>query len=482
VIKPTKLWRTTSEECSLVLYAHSDGPVKRPYPGVRVLFWPDGKPCWPANMYLASTIRSGRSIGTSNTYAAELALFLRFLYQEKNQLDNVANDDIYRFSERLVAEPHPRIPQSGRRGGTQVNKILRRALTFLRWYQKLHPLSPLLVGEQGSGARITVEERVVRHKNRMIRYLWHDSMVSESVPADIKPMARNVFLALLAACRRLAKSRYVQARAATILKLLSDSGARRSEIASLRVSVVLEVVREKGTKLLLRTAKRGDWKVREVPMPPSTLDAIVSFIEVDRKLHVRRLRNAKKISHDPGWLFLTQDGKKLAVESITQDFARLRRIAGVSGRATAHMLRHRWITIQVLERLKAYIGKRLPMDMATSILTHVASMTGHRRIESLWSYVDLAFQEMGIWDTAETVINMRMNAEAAHRELTEIRERHSDGSPLTREELGRVDKLLHDLLTHVKPEFVEAAARKIDLRMALDTHSFRGNLHEGSRN
>lgn len=455
------------------MYAHSGGPVKRGLPNVRILFWPDGMPCWPANMYLVRTLRRGRTVGTSNTYAAELALLIRFLYQKRLQFDSIDNDGLHLFSEWLVEEPHPRIPQSERRGGTQTNKILRRALDFLRWYQGLFSISRPIVGEHGSSAKIIVEERISHFKGRVVHYLWHDSMVRDSVPADIKPMARNVFLALLMACRNLASSRYVQARAAAVLKLLSDSGARRVEVASLRVSDILDAVRKKSTKLLLRTAKRGDWVSREVPFPKSTLDALVSYIEIDRKLHVNRLKKNKKMSRDPEWLFLTEYGGQLNVESITQDFARLRRLAEISGRATAHMLRHRWITIQVLERLKAYIGKRLPMDMATTILTHVASMTGHKRIESLWAYIDLAFEEMGIWDTAESVINMRMNAEAAHRELLEIRSTHEDGSALSHSELLRVDKLLHDLLAHVKPEFVEVASRQIDLRMALDTHSLR---------
>jgi hypothetical protein len=112
------------------------------------------------------------------------------------------------------------------------------------------------------------------------------------------------------------------------------------------------------------------------------------------------------------------------------------------------------------------------MDIATTILTKVASMTGHKQIESLWTYIDLAFEEMGIWDTAESVINMRMNAEAAHRELCEIRSRHSDGDGLTKGELKRVDLLLHNLLEHVRPEFAKSS-HGMDLRMMINTHSMR---------
>ena len=99
-------------------------------------------------------------------------------------------------------------------------------------------------------------------------------------------------------------------------------------------------------------------------------------------------------------------------------------------------------------------------------------MTDHKQIESLWTYIDLAFEEMGIWDTAESVINMRMNAEAAHRELCEIRSRHRDGDSLTKGELKLVDQLLHNLLEHVRPEFAKSS-QGIDLQMMIDTHSMR---------
>lgn len=99
-------------------------------------------------------------------------------------------------------------------------------------------------------------------------------------------------------------------------------------------------------------------------------------------------------------------------------------------------------------------------------------MTGHKQIESLWTYIDFAFEEMGIWDTAESVINMRMNAEAAHRELCEIRRLHCNGESLTTDELKRVDSLLVNLPDQIKPEFAKSS-RGIDFSMMIDTHSMR---------
>lgn len=467
--KHNKLWEVTDERCTLALYAaHSHIP----HSGIRVLFWPNLIPCWTANMYLVTLLRKGLSTGTVNTYITELSFFIRFIFNNKLKFDIINDETMHAFSNYLVKEPEHHFKQSLRRGGRQVNKILRRSLVFLKWYQTIFQPDQLIVGDLGSGARIIVENKVLYIKTKSIKYLWHSSMVPNDVPRDIKPLSRNIYLQLLEACNQITKSTYIQARTRTLLKILADTGARRVEILHIRISDIIDAVKTGQGKLVLFTAKRYDQKKRLVPIPKPTLDAILSFIEIKRKLHIQRLIKNKVILQDPDWLFVNDRGRQLNVETITQDIARLRKIAKIPEKATAHMLRHRWITIQVLERLKAYIGKKLPMDVATTILTKVASMTGHKNIGSLWIYIDLAFEEMGIWDTAGSVINMRLNAEAAHRELCEIRNMHKDGSNLTKEEIKHVDQLLYDLLNNINPK-ITVPNKEIGLKMEIDTHSFR---------
>ncbi len=470
--KQAKLWKKTDSDFCLALYAHSTGVHTKSFPGVRVLFWPNCIPCWPANMYLIMLLRQGRSIGTINTYASELAAFLRFIYYEGLNFETVDNETVHVFSKYLVSEEDPVAFQAQRRGGRQVNKIIRRALVFLKWYQTLFPISEPIVGIFGEGAKITIENRQLNVKGRKISFIWHSSMVPNDVPRDVKPLSRSLYLELLEACDLITKSPYIKARSRTLLKLLGDTGARRVEISQLTVADIYEAIDNGNGKLKLFTAKRNDKQERLVPIPLTTLKAVLSYVEVQRKIHVRKLKNRKLISQDNGWLFLNNVGQQLNTETITQDIARLRQIAGISESATAHMLRHRWITIQVLERLKSYIGQKLPMDIASTILTKVASMTGHKQIESLWPYIDLAFEEMGIWDTAESVINMRMNAEAAHRELCEIRSLHADGENLSKDELKKVDRLLHDLLENVKQD-INLSSPSLDLELSTEAHSFR---------
>lgn len=469
---PTKLWRKTDSDFRLPLYAHRTGVHCQSFPGVRVLFWPNNIPCWPVNMYLVTLLRRGCAIGTVNTYASELASFIRFLFDHNASFESISDGSFHEFSEFLVDEQDHIAASSKRRGGRQVNKIIRRSLVFLRWYQTLFPVTETIIGSFGEGAKITIENRRFSVNGKSTDYMWHSSMVPNDVPQDVMPMPRVIYLNLLEACNLLAKSPYVQARSRTLLKLLADTGARRVEIAQLTVSDILEAVEVGNGKLRLITAKRKDGRERLVPIPATTLNAVLSYVEVQRRVHVRKLKKRKAIEHDNDWLFLNNSGHHLNPETITQDIVRLRKIAGISEKATAHMLRHRWITIQVLERLKSYIGQKLPMDIASTILTKVASMTGHKQIESLWPYIDLAFEEMGVWDTADSVISMRMNAEAAHRELREIRSLHSDGSLLTKSEIAKIDQVLRVLLDNIEIDDAESEPIGVP-SLTAECHSFR---------
>ena len=95
-----------------------------------------------------------------------------------------------------------------------------------------------------------------------------------------------------------------------------------------------------------------------------------------------------KLNSDPGYLFLSEiTGLPLCEQTITKEISLLRIIAGINEKACGHMFRHRFITLQIIYRLKEYIGKELPMDIAHVILTKVASITGHKGIKGLISYL-----------------------------------------------------------------------------------------------
>jgi site-specific recombinase XerD len=143
---------------------------------------------------------------------------------------------------------------------------------------------------------------------------------------------------------------------------------------------------------------------------------MLSFVRVARAKLIDDLTTRGVIAFDPGYLFLTNRGRPIDPETVTQDFHRLKRAAGIKGKASGHMLRHRWITLQVTERINAYATKRLPVDIGTTLLTKVASLTGHSLISSLKPYLHLATEELSIWDKGEQNFDDRSERDARDRQ------------------------------------------------------------------
>ena len=110
------------------------------------------------------------------------------------------------------------------------------------------------------------------------------------------------------------------------------------------------------------------------------------------------------------------------------------------------MFRHRFITIQVAHRLKEYIGQHLPMDVAHSILVKVAELTGHKDPMSLWKYIDLAWDELRVWDVAERVLRFRARAEGSLRQIETLM--RDNAGELSNSTLTRAMQVLRDLVDY----------------------------------
>jgi hypothetical protein len=60
-------------------------------------------------------------------------------------------------------------------------------------------------------------------------------------------------------------------------------------------------------------------------------------------------------------------------------------------------IRHRYITLQVMDRIKRLrtVGV-LGVEAASTVLAQVASLSGHSSPSSMWDYIDWAYQEMAV--------------------------------------------------------------------------------------
>lgn len=378
-----QLWTSAPLDFTLAVHGLKCVVGQWPAPRLRLLFWPSGRVCWQVNLYLIALRKRGLATTTVNTYASELSRLLRFIELYELELEGLCDDHLVAFSQWLQS--------SGKKASANhSNRLILRTIEFLSWLQHRLPV-PTLVGGDGDGAQITVSIRSGRRHRKSVRYC-HPALVPPNVRRVVRPMTVAVLERLMNASMLSARSEFVTSRNLTMLKLLSDSGIRREELVWIRISDVAHALNNDG-RLRIRTSKRSGNPIREVPVPIETLKSVNTFVEVHRRLQVRRL-GKRALFQDEGWLFCTRTGNRMAAASVSQLFSDFRKLAGIEGRASAHMLRHRWITLQLVHRLRAVTSDQpFGVEVLTTLLTRLASVTGHSGIDSLWTYVDWAFDE-----------------------------------------------------------------------------------------
>ena len=426
-----QLWRFADAECQLPAIGYNDNGIRlRKCKKAPVMHWPDGSVCWPVTSWLLSKYKrlSSKSArgSSAGTYASLLSNLVRFVYEKDISFSELCDDHLYEWAEQLRLEKDHRNGLIRRRKNSQIGRIMRRGLDFLQWYQDNLLIDRIIVGAKADLAQIKISRKQGKSGRFKFSYIDHHAIPIDDVPQDVKPIGHSVITSLYDAIPRSTKSSYVQKRRQQLLRLLEATGGRRIEISELQCSDI-EIAYET-SKLRMRTAKSQRDKFREVPVAREWIEPIVLFIKTHRKRLVKRLIVDGKIDKDPGYLFLSEAlGQPLSEETITSEISLLRRFADIDEKVCAHMFRHRFITLQVIYRLKGFIGQELPMDTAHVILTKVASLTGHKNPISLMPYIDLAFQEMGAWDTAEKVLTMRSKAEAEYRKIQTLEQDVSKG-------------------------------------------------------
>lgn len=308
-----------------------------------------------------------------------------FLFESKVVIEDVCDDVLVSFSDWLVNRK--------KSSGNHINRILLRVISFLEWYQTLL-VGRRLVGSLGQGAQVTISLRSLKSKQGVVRVrTQHHAMVPASIPRTVRPISSNIVSALLDSCEWAAKTNFRRSRDRCMLVLLADTGIRREELTWIRVSDVVGASADR--KLPVRTSKRKGNPYRLIPISDETFRMLLEYIDVTRSIQVRRLNRRKIGFKDQGWLFCTREGFKMAPSTVSQLFCDLRAEAGLTERISAHMLRHRYITLQVMARLRS-LSRRgsIGVEALTTVLSKIASLSGHSSLDSMWRYVDWAYEEL----------------------------------------------------------------------------------------
>lgn len=418
---------------------HKDGIhiTTQTIPAFPFMYWPSGKPCEPVNMYLLDIAHevTGDSL---RSYAAELSHLVRYCGKKPINIESLTDADIHSLSKQLQDEKSRRNPLERARNDNTIRAILSRVIRFLLWYQKnfMLLLHTPLIGESDVSPQITVK-RIKNDKsktrNRQIEYYYtHSAMPTSESREPKRPIALPVIEdiqrcinqqslleersarfvqryrnapALLAA-----QLEYMRARRHFMVWMMMHTGLRPSELVEMSV-------REHGNILATRTLKIPTKKRRKIKAPirsfPILLNA-AAFVHrylIARMTYCETLQGAGGEPNPGDSFFLTLDGEPIKKSSLEKDFERLVEDAGYKDvQACLSMFRHRFITYEVTVHLKEFIenagkSRQMMTDIDyESILKRVSAKTGHGSVQSLWHYIDLAWEELGVWGSIDKAI------------------------------------------------------------------------------
>lgn len=406
-------------------------------PAFPFMYWASGKPCEPVNMYLLE-IAHGVTGDSLRSYAAELSHLVRYCGNKSVSIESLTNADIHELSQQLQDEKSRRNPLERARNKNTVRAILSRAIRFLLWYQKdiMLMLRTPLIGEQNVSPQITINRTrndKRKSRNRQIEYYYtHSAMPTSESREPKRPIALPVIEDIQRVIYRqsvlgersakfvqryrnspallAAQLEYMRARRLFMVWMMMHTGLRPSELVEMNVREHFNILTTRTLKIPTKKRRRIKAPIRSFPILLNAATVVHRYL-IARTAYSETLHGAGLETTPGDSFFLTMNGESIKKSSLEKDFERLAEEAGYKDvQVCLSMFRHRFITYEVTAHLKEFIEKSgKSRQMMTdidyeSILKRVATKTGHGSVQSLWYYIDLAWEELGVWGSIDRAI------------------------------------------------------------------------------
>lgn len=424
---------------------------------VPLMRWPNGRPCEPVNAYLIEQMFHTTGASTQ-TYAAELSHLVRFCADHMIGFEALADKHLWQWSKQLQTAEARQRPGERARNNNTVRSIIRRALAFLVWYRDrlTVPGGTPLIGAAEVSPQITVKFLMNAHRSRTT-YLYHRSMpepvstepkgvMPRSMIEDIEKRIEDV--ATLdnlkeATTRRYAgdstlmrlELEYVCCRRRFMLWIMKRTGLRPAELAEMPLDENRDVLKSK--RLVLPTKKRRRKLVRSFAITLHDATYVARYL-ANRQAFLDTLAQRGVDVSSATTFLLARNGGAIEKGSLEKDFERLSKAAGYCDvQSCLSMFRHRFITYEVMAHLREFMGTAgKPRQLMTdadyrSILKRVAVKTGHGSVESLWHYIDLAWDEMDVWGKVDGALERLRATDRFYEELLDLRRDVATNSVVT---------------------------------------------------
>jgi integrase len=396
--------------------------VSRDAGNIPFIKWPNGHPCNEANaymIYLWSKNLSRRTRGgTISTYAKNISPLIRFCFVNNIRFIDLSDNRFTLFINSLNIK--------GKRGEIvrNTNTILnigRRCIDFLNFIGDFH-LSNTFIGTNKCSIIINKKNFKIRVKSGLKnRCYWHHSSFPQPSPVKKRsPISLNVVKKLKQAALQ-TKNKHIRLRRKVMIYAYEITGARRVEIANLKINDIKKALSYEDSSPLLEmmTAKNGN--ARLIPVPRGFLQECLFYIDNSRK---RIIRNTIGLKNDHGYLFINhQTGMPLTPETMTGEINRMCKAMNIdSSLGHGHLFRHGYITRIMVDLISRHnINNKDEFRRALlnveSLKLELQQYTGHRNTSSLDTYIDLAFHEITNYKETLDSVMLKRSAEMMFEQL-----------------------------------------------------------------
>ncbi|KWU48652.1 tyrosine-type recombinase/integrase [Pseudomonas palleroniana] len=452
MITESKYSDRTSEKLYTLLGKHEtfgsfsvDRILMRDASNIAFMSWPNGSPCLIGNLYMLTLFnrkgrgssrglsRAGDGGGTMGDYAAKLSQLLRFCYRDGRDPIMLNDGNFADYVEELRVEPSPKNPSVRKRTEDSITEVGRVWLDFLGFVGRLHGYDELVSPEGRIRAVMKTFEFIDASGNKSKRsYLVHHSFGPPSRRKSRNPITTEQIILLKETSRKSQDSNFVKARRALLIDVLTDTGARRSEIANLTIDDVKKAKAMPEPTLTMTTLKRGGDKVtRQVPVTPTLLQLLDTFIERARRNLMKKFHNNGK---DHRFLFVSETtGRPLTSKTLYNEIYDLKELSGIQSQICPHMFRHRFVTEYFIDFIQQHQINN-PDDFRKSLLLNtnifkedVIQWTGHLNASSINTYLHLALAALSDYSATVTSIHIKRAMDGYFMREKELRQRLKEG-------------------------------------------------------
>lgn len=420
--------------------------------GVPLPTWPDGRWCIELAAYMHSLAVQRLSVldrgGTLGTYASELSHLVRYCYANRVDFHRLTDAQFQMFVRSLGADKRPDGEQV--RNNRTIIKIGRHTLSFLDYVGRRRGIADFLSpdGPHIQAVRKKFFRKIEKDKTASVEY-WHHPCFPAASPINRRlPVPETSINLLREAAAKVSASPAQKRRRLTLLRVLEATGARRIEVANLKVADVLAAkAMERPFLKLLTVKQKGDAKIRFIPVSHSELDYIIEYIELYRAPIVERFKG----DADDGFVFVShRTGQCITPNTVTQEIHKLRKAAGIEGKAHPHLFRHRFLTVRMYRLIRAYDVKdaRHFLELFLTVekfKIDVMEQAGLKSGETFARYVDWAFALAPLLDKEPTLsIDLGRIAREGRAVVVELEAERDSLSPA--EYTRRVERELKKLV------------------------------------